>query len=71
MSELIRPGVKYVTRDSRSPVRILCIDAEREEYPIVGLIDGIPHTWTAEGVFFLGDTSTHGMDLVPAAQVPR
>ena len=33
----------------KMPVRILCTDAEYERFPIIGLVNGRPHTYTKDG----------------------
>ena len=43
------PNLWEVTTMSGRPVRILCTDSEDEEYPVIGLIDGHPHSYKSNG----------------------
>ena len=44
------PNLWDVTTMSGRPVRILCTDGGSEEFPVIGVINGQPHRYTADGV---------------------
>jgi len=52
---------KYKTRDGRD-VRVLCVDASDDNYPVVALIGNEVYRFTSKGSFDIG--YTRGYDLI-------
>ena len=62
---------QYTTRDGL-PVRILCVDADHPEYPVVGILNGRATDWTKTGKYSHNDSLQSNADLIegkPKAQV--
>jgi hypothetical protein len=58
---LISLDKKYKTRDGRD-VRVLCVDANDDNYPVVALIGNDVHRFTSKGSFDMG--YRRGFDLI-------
>lgn len=56
---------KYRTRDGND-VRILCVDAPSETYPVVGLVVDRVETWTLNGKYSASE-SEREFDLIEVA----
>ena len=58
------PEMQVVTRKELKHVRILCVDADNEHYPVVGLIENrVRETWTINGGID-SDTLEYDNDLM-------
>ena len=54
------PEQKVVTRTKLLPVRILCVDADDDYFPVVGLIENsVRGGWTNRGFFRLDEIDDH------------
>ena len=47
---MISMGKKYQNRDGH-PVRVLCVDNEDEDYPVVATVNGVADVYTKYGKF--------------------
>jgi hypothetical protein len=59
---MIDMNKKYRARGG-CPARILC-DDNQGEYPIVGIVDGSPYSWTTDGRFSANQRGENPLDLV-------
>jgi len=48
--------------------RVICVDADCEDYPVVAIVNGDPLTFTRAGKYYADRTGNHGKDLQIPAQ---
>jgi hypothetical protein len=54
---LVSMDRKYRTVDG-TPARILCIDADNKQCPVIALIDGAPLQYTAQGIYYYSSANS-------------
>ena len=54
---------KYQTRNG-NPVRILCVDNEDKDYPVVTSSEGVINSYTKYGKFYSGTDMEDSLDLI-------
>ena len=67
MTNLISMDKKYKTRDGKF-VRVLCVDNDDEEFPVIASIKGVALNFTSTGAFHTIPDYEHPLDLIEQSQ---
>lgn len=67
MTNLISMDKKYKTRDGKF-VRVLCVDNDDEEFPVIASIKGVALNFTSTGAFHTIPDYEHPLDLIEQPQ---
>ena len=67
MTNLISMDKKYKTRDGKF-VRVLCVDNDDEEFPVIASIKGAALNFTSTGAFHTIPDYEHPLDLIETPQ---
>ena len=67
MENLISMDKKYKTRDGKF-VRVLCVDNDDEEFPVIASIKGVALNFTSTGAFHTIPDYEHPLDLIEQPQ---